>query len=102
MVFGIEQLFGNSRASGHARWIRLGVAGCLIATAAFGQGDAERTFGEVIEVDLVNVEVWVRDPEGNPVTGLTADDFAVFEDGERVEITHFSELRGAAPGAPET
>lgn len=101
MVFGKKQIFGRPRP-GRMRWAHAGLAGLLAASAAFGQGDAGRTFGEVIDVNLVNVEVWVRDGKGNPVMGLTADDFAVFEDGERVEVSHFAELRGAAPGAPET
>jgi VWFA-related protein len=76
------------------------LAAVLAAAPAHGQ-DTDLAFGDVIDVHLVNVEVWVRDPKGNPVTGLTAEDFVVFEDGKRVEVTHFSELRGGA-GAPAT
>jgi VWFA-related protein len=51
------------------------------------------TLSELVEVQLVNVEVWVS--RGNePVEGLTADDFVVREDGKPVEITHFAEVRG--------
>lgn len=48
------------------------------------------SFGESVSVELVNVEVWVTDRQGNPVTGLTKEDFELREDGERVDITHFA------------
>jgi VWFA-related protein len=59
------------------------------------------SFGESVSVDLVNVEVWVTDRRGNPITGLTKEDFELYEDGERVEVTHFSayEPTGGAAGA---
>lgn len=53
---------------------------------------ADATFGEVVEVQLVNVEAWVTDSKGNPVLGLTVDDFEVLEDGKPTEITYFSEI----------
>jgi VWFA-related protein len=39
---------------------------------------------------MVPVDVRVLDPEGNPVTDLSAGDFTVLENGERREIAHFS------------
>lgn len=63
------------------------------------------SFGETVSVELVNVEVWVTDRRGNPVTGLAAEDFELYEDGERVEVSHFAayEPTGAPAGseAPE-
>lgn len=55
------------------------------------------TFGEAISVDVVNVEVRVTDARGRPVTGLTREDFQLFEDGEPVEIEYFSTLREESP-----
>ena len=52
------------------------------------------SFGEVIDVQLVNVEAWVTDGRGNPIKGLSAADFEVLEDGEPVEITYFAEIDG--------
>ncbi len=51
-------------------------------------------FGEVVDVQLVNVEAWVTDDTGNPVKGLDATDFRILEDGEPVEITYFAEIDG--------
>jgi VWFA-related protein len=58
------------------------------------QDEAPYTFGEVVEVQLVNVEAWVTDGKGNSVKGLTAADFEILEDGKPVAITHFAELDG--------
>jgi len=50
------------------------------------------TFVDVVEVKVVNVDVYVRDKDGNPVTGLTADDFEIFEDKRPMPITNFYEV----------
>jgi Ca-activated chloride channel family protein len=46
---------------------------------------------EVIKIDtaLVNLNVVVKDRQGRRVRGLTREDFDVYEDGVRQEITHF-------------
>lgn len=56
----------------------------------------EAQFGEVVEVQLVNVEAWVTDSRGNPVLGLTSEDFEVLEDDKPVEISYFSEIGAEA------
>ncbi len=75
-----------------------------LATAAIGQEPPappeDAAFGERIEVELVNVDVWVTDSDGRPVTGLGPDSFAVLHDDRPVPITHFSEVRAGASGAP--
>ena len=42
---------------------------------------------------VVNVDVFVRDKDGNPVTGLTKDDFELYEDGKPITITNFYEYK---------
>jgi VWFA-related protein len=61
------------------------------------------TFGEAIDVTVVNVDVVVRDKAGKQVSGLTRDDFALFVDGRKVEIANFSsQAASAASAAPVT
>ena len=67
------------------------IAFLLCATSVAAQ-PAPETFGETIDVRVVNVDVWVTDRDGNPVTGLTADDFEVREDGRPVELSNFYEF----------
>jgi VWFA-related protein len=47
-------------------------------------------FIDEISLTLVNIDVFVRDSDGKPVTGLSLDDFKVFQDGEQREITNFA------------
>ena len=54
--------------------------------------DPQAVFVDDISVKVVNVEVFVRDKQGNPITGLTADDFEVFENKRTVPITNFYEV----------
>ncbi len=58
------------------------------------------SFTERIDVELVDVDVWVTGDEGEPVTGLTAADFEVLHDGRPVPISHFTEIRGGAEVRP--
>lgn len=46
-------------------------------------------FAESFDVTVANVEVFVTDRKGNPVAGLTREDFELFEDGRKVEIVNF-------------
>ena len=69
----------------------------LLSRAATGQEEDARSrpgFLDSVEVNEVNVDVLVTDRRGNRVIDLTRDDFEVFEDGRRVEITAF---RGPRP-----
>ncbi len=44
-----------------------------------------------MEVALVNVDARVSDGEGKDISGLTADDFVVYDEGERQKITNFGQ-----------
>ena len=52
-------------------------------------------------IDLVEVDVAVVDRRGKPVTGLTAHDFVVKEDGRPVEIKTFLEAQPTGPADPD-
>lgn len=43
-----------------------------------------------VDVTVVNVDVVVTDRQGNPIPGLKATDFVLLENGEEVEISHFT------------
>jgi len=82
-------------------------ASALVALAAFAQQEAPAPptgddpaadsgsptagpeFFESIEVNVVNVDVYVTDKKGNRITGLTKNDFELFEDKKPVQITNF-------------
>ena len=49
-------------------------------------------FGDEVEVTVVNVETYVRDRQGRPVSGLTAEDFQISQDGVPMPITNFAVL----------
>src|ERR1700730_1609541 len=72
-----------------ARWGAAIAVWAMAAQVWGAQPQAEQTFAESIEVSVVNVEVVVRDRAGRQVVGLGRDDFALFEDGKRVEISNF-------------
>ena len=69
----------------------LGVAGmvALAATAPTAGEEAAPAFTDTVSVEVVNLDVFVRDRSGQPVAGLTAVDFEFFEDGKPVAISNF-------------
>lgn len=52
----------------------------------------ETDFGETINIKVINVPVYVTDKKGNPIKGLTKDDFELLEDGKPVHLTNFYEI----------
>jgi Ca-activated chloride channel homolog len=71
------------------------VAVVLAAVTLQGQSAQQEggSFRFKTGVELINVTATVRDPSGRFVPGLRKEDFAVFEDGTRQEVTHFSAER---------
>lgn len=67
------------------------------------EGDDLEVFVDTVEVRVVNVDVYVTDKKGNRVTGLTRDDFELFEDRRPVQVTNFYAVEGGKPveGAAE-
>jgi VWFA-related protein len=69
------------------------------------ESEPDDPFVETVDVNLVNVDVYVTDDQGRRVTDLTPADFEVFEDGRPVEITNFYAVedrtyRRGSPAAP--
>lgn len=58
------------------------------------------SFGETIEVRLIDVEVVVTDRRGNRVSGLGRDDFRLLVDGREVPVAFFDEVRDGRYVAP--
>ena len=54
-------------------------------------------FSETVEVRVTNVDAIVTDEHGNPVAGLTREDFEIYENGRRQEISNFAEVRETVP-----
>ena len=69
---------------------RFAIAGVFALSAAASL--AQQTIGESIEVRVVNVDVVVRDRAGKPVTGLTKQDFEIYENDKKQEITNLYEV----------
>jgi len=58
-----------------------------------GEQDPDRPRGQTaisVSVDLVSVQALVTDLKGNVVTGLKPENFTVYEDNVKQEISHFS------------
>ncbi len=72
------------------------IACALAAAAAIAAAPAARArqqpvepFVDSVEVNVVNVEVYVTGPDGEPMRGLGPEDFVVYDDGKPVRITNF-------------
>jgi len=55
-------------------------------------------YGESIEVRVVNIDAVVTDRSGVSVRGLTKDDFEIFENGKKKEISNFLAVEETAAG----
>ncbi len=60
--------------------------------------EPERVVSETAEAVLVEVPVRVVDRQGNPIRGLTADDFEVYDEGRRQAIVGFDAIDLAHKG----
>ncbi len=69
--------------------------------------DAAVPFFESLDIQVVNVDVYVTDRSGEAVAGLTSDDFELLVDGRPMEISNFYAVDGQVPArrmepSPET
>ena len=74
----------------HSALFLLVAAVVLQSPALLGQAQQAPGVTFQVEVNYVDVDVVVTDEQGQFVTGLTRDDFAVFEDGKPQKIDTFS------------
>lgn len=61
--------------------------------AAGGQQQEDQPSGQTaisVSVDLVSMQVLVTDPKGNVITGLRPQNFTIYEDNVKQEISHFA------------
>ncbi len=72
------------------------------APAAAAEEPGSGVFFETVDVDVVNVEVYVTDKDGNPVPGLPREAFEVREDGRPVEVTNFYAVANGRPAEAAT
>lgn len=71
----------------------LAAAGLVLVPALLAaqarEAEPPPVFVERIDVEVINVEVFVTDGQGRPVTGLTREDFEILHDGKPVPISNF-------------
>jgi VWFA-related protein len=72
------------------RILPLGAATVLLAAQAASQTQAPPSVTFQVEVNYVDVDAIVTDENGNFISGLTREDFEVFEDGKSQKIEMFS------------
>jgi VWFA-related protein len=76
--------------------LRLIAAVALFATSAFAQ------LKETVNVNVIEVPVSVVDSSGNPVRGLTAANFEVYDGGKKQVITSFDKIDFSSTETPTT
>ncbi|MCM2270881.1 MAG: hypothetical protein NDJ75_12325, partial [Thermoanaerobaculia bacterium] len=78
----------------------VGAAVLAVALVAAALPATQKTFEGRVDVVEVEVPVEVRDRDGQPVRGLVAADFEIYDEGARREVTRFDVI-DLAPSAPE-
>jgi VWFA-related protein len=72
--------------------MRLALACLLVISASGSFAQTPPPLVETMEVRVINLDVVVTDKKGNRITGLTQDDFEVFDKGRKQDISNFSEI----------
>ena len=83
--------------SSHLKLLTQGcLATLLLALPAIAQNpdaDSSLSFGEIVDVRVINLEVVVTDGKDR-VNGLTSDDFRIRVDGQEIPVEYFTEVQG--------
>ncbi len=82
-------------------WALLVAAVAPLSVAAQPSGQPGPRLADVMDVVVVNLEVWVTDRQGAPVEGLTRADFELRVDGRPVEIANFLDMAARRRAASE-
>jgi VWFA-related protein len=93
----------------HSLWAAGLLLGLSSAVSLVAQAPPSTRVAESIQVNVVNLDVFVTDKSGQPMTGLTKEDFEILEDNKPVQITNFyaenraepSKEAAATSGAPK-
>lgn len=72
--------------------MRAWLGGVLVAITVSVVAVAQQPFSETVEVTVVEVPVTVLDRGGNPVNGLTKEDFEITDDGKPATIVGFEQI----------
>ena len=75
-----------------------GAAGAQTQAESDAQPSGSEFF-EIVDVSIANIDVWVTDKEGQPVSGLVKEDFVVVRDGKPVEVSNFYAVTGGRPAS---
>ena len=89
------------RGTGHNLTLLLLLAFALawpgLAQEPVEASEDEGTYVETVDVTVVNLDVYVTDKKGEPITGLSRDDFEIFENGRPVAISNFFAVEDRKP-----
>ena len=83
-----------NRLSLRSFFVLIPLALAIPMPSAAQEGAAE--FFDAVNVRVINLEVFVRDGEQHPITGLDSEDFEILVDGEPVEISNFHRVDAQA------
>ncbi len=89
-----------------SRWLAIPIAALSCMAPVLGaqeeaavEAGPGKIYVDAIDVNVVNVEVYVTDKQGKRVHGLTRDDFELLEDDRPVKITNFYAVKDGRPEA---
>lgn len=84
--------------SKHLASTLLVIAAALVTAAASNAQDPNiGLFFDTVDINVINVEVVVTDADGQPVRGLTREEFELYDNGEPVEISNFLAIESQRP-----
>src|SRR3954451_2824092 len=103
MAYSLQREIADSQhfPRGGMTMMKLRALSSLLLVAAWpalaAAPPATPSFGESVEVNVVNVDVYAVDKAGRRVTGLGKDDFELLEDGKKVAISNFAVVEAGPP-----